>query len=422
MRVLWLSNILFPEVCNELKITPTVFGGWIHSGAIILTNVNPEIKLAVACLYNGEKLLVIDKYSTLYYLIPQKGGNLIYNPLLEKYFKEIKTKFCPDIIHIHGSEYPPSLAYIKACGSDNVVVSIQGLVSNFCTHYLGGISEKEMKSNISIRDYLRNDSLFQQQKRMEQRGSYEIELLKNVKHIIGRTFWDLSNVWAINSKAEYHFCNETVRSSFYEKRWNLKNCNKFSIFLSQGHYPIKGIQQIIKALPIILEHFPETKVFVAGVDYMNVPWYLRNGFVKYLKKLMKKNHVLENQINFLGILNEKQMVEQYASSHVFLCPSAIENSPNSVGEAQLVGIPCVASYVGGTMDMIKDGETGLLYRFEEISVLAKQICRIFGNEKLANSLSENAHNVAFLRHDRIKNANQLNLIYKQILNESILDL
>jgi glycosyltransferase involved in cell wall biosynthesis len=74
------------------------------------------------------------------------------------------------------------------------------------------------------------------------------------------------------------------------------------------------------------------------------------------------------------------------------------------------------------MDMIKDGEIGLLYRFEEISLLAKQICRIFENDELAMSLSEKAHDVALIRHDKIKNASQLNSIYKQMMNESILDL
>jgi hypothetical protein len=74
------------------------------------------------------------------------------------------------------------------------------------------------------------------------------------------------------------------------------------------------------------------------------------------------------------------------------------------------------------MDIIQDEETGLLYRFEEISILAKQICRIFENDDLANSLSENAHTASLLRHDGVKNASQLISIYKQIINESILDL
>jgi glycosyltransferase involved in cell wall biosynthesis len=422
MKVLWLSNVLFPDVCKELNIIPPSVGGWMHSGATLLIDLNPGIKLAVACLYSGDKLKYIDNYAISYFLIPDSWDIHSYNSKIEKYFEEIKLNFKPDIIHIHGTEYPHSLACLKACGSNNVVISIQGLVSIYSKYYFGGILEKEVRKNRSIRDFIRNDSLLQQQNRMKQRGTYEIELIKSVKHIIGRTSWDSTNTWAINSDATYHFCDETLRPSFYKKRWDIKNCQKYSIFLSQGHYPIKGIQQIIQALPIILKNFPETKVYVAGNDFMNVPWYKKNGFAIYLEKLMINTQVSKDKLIFLGTLNENQMAKQYASSHVFLCPSAIENSPNSVGEAQLLGTPCVASYVGGTMDMIKDVETGLLYRFEEISLLAKQICQIFENDDLANYLSENAHEVALIRHDKIKNASQLNSIYKKIINESILDL
>jgi len=422
MKVLWITNVLFPDVCAELKIEVPVVGGWMHSGAVMLQNNNHSIQLAVASLYTGTELRCIDKYDITYYLIPSNGGNQNYNHNLETYYKEIHENFKPDIIHIHGSEYPHSLAYVKACGEANVVVSIQGLVSICAKHYLGGIPEKNIKKNISIRDVIRNDSLLQQHKKMEQRGVYEIELLKEVKYVIGRTSWDLSNIWAINPSATYYFCNETLRSSFYKKQWNIDNCQKYSIFLSQAHYPIKGIQQVIKALPIILEHFPKTKVYVAGNNFITIPWYRKNGFAKYLEKLMQKNQVLKSTFIFLGSLNEYQMLEQYVSAHIFLCPSAIENSSNSLGEAQLVGTPCVASYVGGTMDIINDGETGFLYRFEETALLAKHICTLFNDNDLANSISGKSHLEAVKRHDKYINASRLNTIYTQINHETIFDL
>jgi glycosyltransferase involved in cell wall biosynthesis len=415
MKVLWISNVLFPDVCNELKVDHPIVGGWMYAGAKTLIEVNSKIELAVASLYNGEQLKFIEKYFINYYLIPNKGVNGHYNPALEKYFAEIISRFKPDIIHIHGTEYPHSLACLKVSNLENVVVSIQGLVSLYSKYYLGGIQEKIVLKNRSLRDFIKNDSLLNQQKKMQKRGTYEIELLENVKHIIGRTSWDMTNTWAINPKAKYHFCNETLRSLFYQKQWDLENCKKYSIFLSQAHYPIKGIQNLIQALPIILKHFPETKVYVAGNNFISVPWYRKNGFANHLHFLMKKNQIQKNQIIFLGPLNETMMVEQYTLAHVFLCPSVIENSPNSIGEAQIVGVPCVASYVGGTMDMIKDKETGLLYRFEEISLLAKQICRIFENNDLAISLSIKSRKVALLRHDKLKNAYQLNSIYRQII-------
>jgi len=419
MRILWITNILFPEVCNELNITPPVVGGWMHSSASYLIENNKNIQLAVASLHNVKEIKSINKNNILYFLIPESFFHTDYNYKLEKYFIQINDNFKPDIIHIHGTEYPHSLICLKALGNKKTVVSIQGLVSIYSKYYFGGIPDNEIRNTKTLRDIIRNDSLSNQQKRMKKRGSYELELIKNINNVIGRTTWDSSNIWTINPLANFFFCNETLRNSFYQKKWGIKNCKKYTIFLSQGHYPIKGLQQIIKALPLILEHFPKTKVYVAGNDFMNISWYKKNGFAIYLKKLMSKYKISDDKIVFLGVLDEELMVKQYAEAHVFVCPSIIENSPNSVGEAQLVGTPCVASYVGGTMDMVIDGETGFLYRFEEISLLAKRVCQIFSNDNLATYLSENAHISALKRHDKFKNATQLYSIYKKILNDSI---
>lgn len=414
MKVLWLSNGLFPEACNELNIAIPTLGGWMYAGATALLKTNPEIKLAVAALYSGKKLKCIDKYQIKYYLIPAKGGNKNYDPLLEPYLKEINSEFAPEVVHIHGSEYPHSLAWVKACGNLNVVVSIQGLVSVYARYFLGGIPVSDIRKSITFRDIVRNDSLLSQQKRMYKRGEYEIELLRNVQHIIGRTSWDRSNAWAINPDARYHFCNETLRAEFYESEWLYEKCEKHTIFLSQAHYPIKGIQQVIKALPIILKHYPDTKVMVSGFNFMNTSMIKKNGFANYLLKLMNKYKVTD-RFKFIGMLNEDEMVGQYLKSNVFVCPSSIENSPNSVGEAQLLGVPCISSYVGGSMDMITDSETGFLFRFEEIELLAMRICDVFSDIEITKKISHQGKLIAQSRHDFRKNARELEEIYQSVI-------
>lgn len=40
MKVLWVSNIIFPEVCNELHMTPPVVGGWMYASALALLEIN----------------------------------------------------------------------------------------------------------------------------------------------------------------------------------------------------------------------------------------------------------------------------------------------------------------------------------------------------------------------------------------------
>ena len=149
--------------------------------------------------------------------------------------------------------------------------------------------------------------------------------------------------------------------------------------------------------------------------FSGLPFWRKNGYANFVQKLLVQLGVTE-KVHFLGQLNEEQMIAEYMNAHVFVCPSAIENSPNSVAEAQLLGTPIVASYVGGTMDMVKDNETGFLYRFEEISLLAQRVCELFANRDLCNRLSEQARIAAIHRHCKEINAAALLGIYDKIVS------
>ncbi|MBO6573736.1 MAG: glycosyltransferase family 4 protein [Balneola sp.] len=407
MKILWITNTLFPDICKKLGIEPPVSGGWMYAGARALCDANNSIDLGVATLFSGNEFQTMKIKGINYFLIPEQNN--------KKYWKLINDKFQPNVTHIHGTEYPHGLNFVEACGNENVVVSIQGLVSVIERYYYGGISRKELRKNTTFRDYIRFDTLFRQRAVMQQRGRIERSLIQSVNHVIGRTSWDKSHVWEMNQEAKYHFCNETLRREFYRHKWDFRDCETHSIFLSQGHYPIKGFHQVIKALPIILRQYPNTKVYLAGRDFLSKPWWRINGYGKYLKSLITKFDV-KDKINYTGLLEGDEMRDRYLKSTVFVCPSAIENSPNSVGEAQILGVPVVASYVGGTPDMIEHEETGLLYPYEEIEMLADAVCRIFKDNNLSNKLSNNEQQSAQIRHSQTKNANDLNNIYKYICN------
>lgn len=417
MRVLWISNIIFPELCDRLGMSTPVVGGWMQPAAEALLEREDALDLAVVSFYQGDSLQVFHDTRIRYYLVPEKTSkSLLYDARVEHFLKLVNDDFKPNLVHIHGTEYGHSLAQIRACGSENTVVSIQGLVHYCKYYYFGGISERELIKCRTFRDIVRRDSLFNQRNRMAKRGLLEVELLKSVRHVIGRTSWDKACVWALNPNANYHSCNETLRDGFYNKQWQHDNCRPHTIFLSQGHYPLKGVHQLIKSLPLILREYPDTEVYVSGHNlFSGLPFWRKNGYANFVQKLLVQLGVTE-KVHFLGQLSEEQMIAEYMNAHVFVCPSAIENSPNSVGEAQLLGTPVVASYVGGTMDMVKDNETGFLYRFEEISLLAQRVCELFANRDLCNRLSEQARIAARQRHCKEINAATLLGIYDKIVS------
>lgn len=414
MRVLWITNILFPEASIQLTGNDQLkaSGGWLLGSANMLERVK-DVNLYVATVSTLVNQMVILKGGRItYFVIPYGKGNQKYNIEYEPYWREIEKIVEPDVVHIHGTEYTHGLAYVNACGCDNVVVSIQGMKSVASLYYHYGLTRLDIILHTTLRDIIKGGILRELHK-FKKQGEYEIELISKVSHVIGRTSWDRANIWAINSDACYHFCNETLRPEFYEDRhWTYENCCKHTIFLSQSGYAIKGLHQLLRAMPIILRYYPDAQIRVAGNDISdtkNLSSFIRfTGYGNIIKSIIKKYH-LETHVSFTGPLTADEMVREYLSCNVFVCPSSIENSPNSLGEAQILGTPVLATYVGGIPDMMKGNEDNL-YRFEEVNMLAEKICRVFADEDKCKDMSE----IARHRHNRDENLERLIAIYKLI--------
>ena len=186
--------------------------------------------------------------------------------------------------------------------------------------------------------------------------------------------------------------------------------------MSQSQYPIKGLHILLEALPKILEQYPDTIVYTTGKNRLNrnLKSFLKeDAYDKYLKALIRK-YSLENHVVFLGSLNENEMSDRFCKSHVFVSASSIENSPNSVGEAMLLGLPVVTSDVGGVKNMITHGEEGYVYQADAPYMLAYYVSRIFQNDETTLKFSKNGKTHAQKTHDRCKNLENLLMIYKKI--------
>ncbi|WP_035650390.1 glycosyltransferase family 4 protein [Flavobacterium sp. ASV13] len=416
MKVLWIVNTIFPGPSEVLGLKAPVFGGWMYGLANQVGNV-PGIELSIATIYGGNDLKKISIDEIHYYLLPSKS-HIKYDKNLESVWLQVCNQAEPDVVHIHGTEFTHGLACMRILPDLKYIVSIQGLVGIYSRYYYAGLSFTEIFKNISFRDIVRFDTIFQQKNKFSKRGKLEQDYLLNTNHVIGRTNWDYVHTKTISKNVDYHFCNESLRNAFYgAEKWSLNTCTPYSLFLSQAGYPIKGLHQVIKALAILKADFPNLRIRVGGgniTEYHSFKDKIKlSGYGKYIRKLLKTNK-LEESVVFLGNLSEQQMVLEYQKAHIFICPSSIENSPNSLGEAQLLGTPVIASYVGGVPDMVEENETGILYRFEEVEMLANNIRNIFNDRSLAQKLSIKGIEASSFRHDREINLKRTIEIYKNI--------
>ena len=423
MRILWLINVPLPEASLLMDEEVSPFGGWLinaskdlaEQGNIELTVIFPKNSVKESIKLTGDKI-------TYYAFKPVRDqdkklidGNLV--------FENILNEVSPDLVHIYGTEFAHALSMANTCKKEKVktVISIQGLVS---------IIEKHMYANLpcsvvygaTFRNFIRRDNVSGLQKLFYKRGKNEIKAIKKVNHIIGRTTWDRACTSQINADLEYHVCNETLREEFYKHKWNIAKCEKHSIFLSQGQYPIKGLHYVLEAMPLILKRFPDTMVYISGKDITKSETIkdklLMTYYGKYIKKLIRI-YKLEKNVVFTGPLNEKEMCKRYLKSNVFVCPSSIENSPNSLGEAMILGVPCIASDVGGVSDMLKHKDEGFVYQADAPYMLAHYVCEIFKNDELALKFSDNARAHALKTHDSIKNTKRLIEIYEDVLQKKV---
>jgi glycosyltransferase involved in cell wall biosynthesis len=177
---------------------------------------------------------------------------------------------------------------------------------------------------------------------------------------------------------------------------------------------------MLEAMPLILNRFPDAKLYIGGgnITKSDTIWdkLKRTSYGKYIEELIRR-YSLESCVEFTEILDEKQMCQRYLKSNVFVCPSSIENSPNSLGEAMILGVPCVASDVGGVADMLNHREEGFVHQTDAPYMLAHYVCEIFANDELALQFSVKAKEHAMRTHDPQTNLNTLLEIYEQICNQ-----
>lgn len=418
MKILWITNILLPITSKLLKKPLPVGGGWIRSLAYELVK-NKSITLAIATVYEGKDLIRHQEDGILYFLLPQKKSKYKYDSSLERIWMEVCRQYEPDLVHIHGTEYAPGLACINACNDYKYVVSIQGLISVCHNYYYAGLSPIKLLGHLTLNEIRTVNPAFRGRMITYQRGKIELQYLRRCGHVIGRTFWDYSHVMSVNPELRYHFCNEALRPIFYSgPRWTLENKHDYTILLSQSYSPFKGLHQLLRAIKMVKRYFPRVQLRVAGNDITGGgKWIQRiNSYGAYIRKLIKRLD-LEDNVMFTGPLGDEAMAEEFRKAHICVIPSAIENSPNSLGEAQIMGTPCVASFVGGVPDMITDNVTGLLYRFDDHIVLAYKIMELIKNDELAQYISKNGIIDASKRHDRTKIVKRILDIYQEIKNE-----
>ncbi len=151
------------------------------------------------------------------------------------------------------------------------------------------------------------------------------------------------------------------------------------LFVGSNMYR-KGVPDLIKAAPGVLEEFPQARFVLVGQDKS----------IDLLKEMCKTLNV-ESNFDFLGWQSQESLLPRYNQASVFVMPSLTEALGVTFLEAMAAGVPVIGTTVGGIPEIIEDGVNGLLVPVESPDLLCKAIKSLLSDSALRQELTLNAY-------------------------------
>ncbi len=358
-----------------------------------------------------------------YYPIIDSPGKLTrlkryYFPSRDNYFERVSHQvkravddFRPDIIHVFGLECP--LSEIVYDSNVPCIVHLQGILSA-CekSFFPPGIGVEEVRRNgLFLREIIYRNGFIHGYDVMKRRVVRERKLFKTYSYFLGRTEWDkdITNIYS-NPDATYYHVNEILRPEFYnatvrEPRKEI-DCLKIVSTISQTLY--KGLDMVLKTA---------NELECLGLSYK---WTIIGiGANSEYEHIVCKSLDIEvpKSVTFVGIKNAGEIVEILKDSDVYFHPSYIDNSPNSLCEAQILGVPVIATNVGGVSSIIRDKETGILVQTNEPDMAAFHLKVMSENYNMRCNLSKAAYDCAVKRHDPEKIVSAIFEVYNHLVKD-----
>lgn len=403
MKILWLTN----SPCSSIERYggKTILGGWLTSLEKEVTK-HRDIQLSIAYLSNVEEepfihngvdyypifVGVTSKFKRWRTIIQSRQSIESKERNAIPHIINVANTVRPDIIHVHGTEelWGKISEYVT---NVPIVYSIQGLIAPIKEKLYAGIKRKIAKKYDGVIDYLLCSDTESLYRSFSYRAAREIRYLQKADYIFGRTSWDKNCTLALNPQRKYYVVNEILRDAFFQREWSFRPYEnrkvKIVSTISGGIY--KGLETALHTAHILYTY--------AKIDF---EWHIA-GYTEDCKwckmaQSEKQLKIKDYPFVFHGRLDADRLAEILSESDIYAQVSHIENSPNSVGEAMLVGVPIIASFAGGTSSLLRDGIDGVLVQDGDPYVLAGNIVNLLNHPSLAIRYSKNAKESAHQRY------------------------
>jgi glycosyltransferase involved in cell wall biosynthesis len=421
MRVLWFCNT--PSKASDFLSASSTGGGWM-SALQERIEADASIELGVAFIIEKKLGFKFEYQKTIYYPISAPKPNVLkklitrYRHILPDNIKDsslsaILSDFQPDIVHVFGTE--SGFGKVVSLSPKPAVIHLQGIANAILNDWFpGNISNRSVFRNTSLNELLRGIGAYNEYFLMKKRAKREAVTFSYCKYFIGRTDWDHNMVKCLAKNAIYFHANEMIREGFWEHRWQYQE--KERIILSSILNPsiYKGFDIILQASKLLKDKFN-----------LNFEWNIYgikkdDTLVKLFENLTGIKSSQYN-IKLHGPVDTETLCLKLKESSMFVHPSYIENSPNSVCEAMLLGVPVLAANVGGVPSLICSEYDGILFGKGDYFSLAVKIAELVKNKGEMIRLGTNARETARKRHCPERILGQVKTVYSRLLQETLIN-
>lgn len=413
MKVLWYE-ISIPGTYNRQD---AVIAGWQDSLQEIVMQHN-DIELFVAFRGNiGMVEKVIDGVHYIPLCVSDSWPNkmvqsfnhqYIYKKLMPIFISKVK-EIAPDVIHIFGTEW--GLGKIAKYTDVPVVIHMMGCIAPY--------SNAKYPPGYSVYDFIKAGRfspkrIYQAYKEKEYFKSwikFEQENINAVANYMGRTSWDKAMCELFHPNCRYFYCSEALRPSFTEKsqKWMPKDSNEYNLITVGCTTHWKGMDVVLKTAHILKKYGVCFRWQVAG----NMPFFLKKEI-----ETKEKMKFSENNISILGFIDADNIVEKMLDSDIYVHTAYIENSPNSLCEAQMLGLPIVATNVGGIPSLIENNKEGILIPANDPYRMAYEIISLLKDKERQMAYSMATMERAQKRHNPESIYKDLLHCYEQLIKYS----
>ena len=395
-KVTWVTNIPLRDTLAFFGKKPRGSGFWLDAlrDQLVMTGLAVDVVTPTSLVSIPQRIQISDGTC---YLVPLGTCSYLpyFNRKLLKGIAKALSESAPQLVDYHGTEYGYPLAhrYLRM----PAIVTLQGIMHDIVPQYFGNIGAcsfyVKLAAGGGVRDIFSTlwTNILYRQRRALEREAFQVH-----RHFLGRTYFDKS--WASRlhgSSISYHEAHRILRPTFYQSdKWAKARepGSRFVITRTGRFTPDKGMDTLFKAIAILSHEMGlDVQLQVIGSHLPTTGW--GRSLVR-----LSRDIGIEDKIRYLGYMSESEIISTLLKSDVFALTSYSENSPNSLVEAMCLGLPCIASRVGGVPSIVEDGVTGLLYDAVSPQELANKLAIIEASPSRSLRMGRDASTVIMHRN------------------------